>query len=124
MSYEKAIGGNVAEHRGFRIVRFLLRRRHGRLGQRSAAFINDSYVAQHYVFNSVTGHAADDRRKARFDVVRNEVADLNTAQRANPRAGWSAHPASQSQKYRRIYNVAHRDIADRDVFEDAAVKRL
>nr|GFC99306.1 hypothetical protein [Tanacetum cinerariifolium] len=69
----------------------------------------------------VARYAAEQRGKAGVGVVHVHVADADAPQRPHRRAGRAAHPGAQTQKNWRVDDVAHRDVADNHVFEQAAI---
>src|SRR3984957_776916 len=65
--------------------------------------------------------SADDRSETRFGIRADDIADQNAAQSTHRHAGRPAHAAAQAQEDGRGSNIAHRDVGDGDVFEQAAV---
>src|SRR5947209_5639959 len=83
VSDEEAVGGRLAEHEGFGVVRLFFGRVERGLVARAAAAVVDAYVAQADVFDVVSGDAADDGGVARVCVVRDDVAYLDASERAH-----------------------------------------
>ena len=119
---EKSVRRQLTKHRRLRIQRFPFRRIERGLFLRSAALRVDANVAEAHVFDQITRNAADDRRVLRIGVVDHDVADDHAPQSADfrrlPRA---TQTRAESQKDGRVADVTHRDVGDRDVFQQRAV---
>src|SRR5262245_25496391 len=121
MADKKAIGRNLAKHRGLGIIRFSLRGLKHSLFSGAIALVVDRNVTQLHVFDVVTGDAADNGGVARVDIIGNDIADMYASQLAHGGTCRSAHAAAQSQEERGGHDVAHGDVGDGDVFENGAV---
>ena len=110
MANKESIRRHLAEHGRFRVVSFFFGRLQCRLRFRPATFVVNANVSERYVFDVVSGYAADDRCVLWLCVIDDHVADDDPTQRANGRALRPAHSAAQSQEKRRIGNVSHGDV--------------
>src|SRR5207244_13477101 len=72
----------------------------------------------------MTGNAADNRSVCRFGVIHDDIAESHAPQRANWRRCGPTHATAKPEKERRVRYVAHRDVVDRHIFEQAAVNCL
>src|SRR5215813_12008993 len=85
MTYEESVGGNVAEHVGFRVCRFFLGWLALGLRYRASAFVENLNVVEFHVFNVVAGDSTDDRAVLSIGVVNDHVADGEPPDRSNSR---------------------------------------
>src|SRR5437763_4350206 len=121
VSDEEAVGGRLAEHEGFGVVRLFFGRVERGLVARAAAAVIDAYVAQADVLDVVSGDAADDGTVARVCVVGDDVAYLDAAERAHRRRLYGPARASAEAEEEGDGHVSHRDVRDGHVFEERAV---
>src|SRR5215831_11151973 len=125
MTHEESVGGNLAEHVGFRVCRFFLGWLALSLGHRPSAFVENLNIVEFQVFNVVTWDPTDDRAILSVGVINRHVADGEPPDRSNSRGLLgSSRAITEPDKDRWIHDVAHRDVVDRDVLEDAAINFL
>src|SRR5262245_54949358 len=122
---KESIGGNVAEHVGLRVCRLFLGWLALSLRYRASAFVENLNIVEFQVFNVVTGDSTDDRAILRVGVINRHVADGEPPDRSNSRGLLgSSRAITEPDKDGRIDDIAHRDVVDRDILEDAAIHFL
>src|SRR6266571_6271453 len=120
---EEAVRGQRAEHVVLRVRVFQFGRVLHRVAGREAPHQVLAHVADPDVLDVLPRDARDRRRVSRVGVVHRDVADAHPAQRADLDTGRAAHAGAEPKEQRRL-DVAHREVADRDVLQQPAVDGL
>src|SRR5262245_56284324 len=122
MANEKTIRRRVTKHRRFGISRLFFLGLKRRLLFRAATFVIDANVVQPEILDLMARDTADDRSILHVGVVNRDVADVEPAELPDSRGFlWTARSIPEPNEDRRIHDVAHRDVRDRDILEGPAV---
>src|SRR5215470_2337190 len=82
------------------------------------------HIADLDIFYPMTRNTGDDRTELRQRTGTHNITDEDALQTPGGRSFRTPHARTEPQKQRRVADVAHGDIAKRDVLDDCAVHSL
>src|SRR5262249_30195635 len=95
------------------------------LRERASAFVENLNIVQFQIFDGMARDSTNDRAILSVGVISGQIADGEPPDRSNSRGFLGASRAiAEPDEDRWIHDVAHGDVVDRDILEDAAIHFL